>query len=1009
MSNLGRLFYSYQRRATAVALAMLVTLNVMASVSFLSLNTQISLCNNFLSTEDLSQYPAVSIIELRDYIELMEAQKLDPNITQTQINSYRDALQLKLAEVRGLKGFKLNDSMVLPDGYETNRGFIHPGALHTQADFERIKQQLADGDSFVTAAYQMLTSNGYSSSAAYVGPVDTIRRGGGGWQNYIFASRAAHIAYMNGLMWKITGNTSYARNAIRHLNEWAKVCKFITGDSNQALAAGLTGYEFANAGELLRDFSEWTPEDFKAFQRWLLDVWYPANNGFLRYRAGTWENVGKWWQAPGHYWSNWGLCNALSMISIGVVCDDPFIYNQGVSYFKYQHVKTDDAWPNNYRDGILYDQGLNEFIAMLVPYPVDDARGPLGKLGQMEESGRDQGHAQLALGLAVDLCQTVFNQGDDAFAVMDDRLAAGIEWQMAYNTQDTTMIKTLPWTPFKYATNGIAFSDYRSWLQTGPSDAARGTIRPYVERILGYYEGYRGVKMKYTEIARSIIGMEGGGGGSVSGGYDHLGLTSLTCHKPVVDSTKAPTVLKTRISYLGKTLDQCETGNLDDTYAMDTCKSVPAGTVVQLLPELPAGESNTGQWQWSTGETSQNLTITANRSMLYRVTYTNSRGAKSTAAYSIAVKGDCQPDGLRPFITYNGTTVNDTTITVLAYSDVTLKATSYSDWGSMQWSNGSKANTIQVKNIGQDREYSVVYTNQGEAQTKLTFHIHVVGMTPSLRVDSAEVQSTDSVLVMKGQRLVLIPQANEAYKVGDWAWSDGSTADTLAIDSVTSSGVYTVVHTLGNHKDSLTFRVLCASPDFGPADGNYYLLDLSTDKYLTNVGLTVPRFSDQTDAGDPGQQWMIVMDGDRYKIVSRKDDKYLNYNARLALSSNYTADKNTYYIYGLNGTDTYAIQGVTAVGGEFWTISATSTLDTHGSTVLTTFPFRLLPVGEAAGIEGLSAAPVEVTLYSLDGQIVTQTRLNAPADISSLGLRKGIYLLRMVQGTRATTRKIIIK
>ena len=30
--------------------------------------------------------------------------------------------------------------------YDTNRGFIHPGGLHTQADFDRVKAQLEAGN-----------------------------------------------------------------------------------------------------------------------------------------------------------------------------------------------------------------------------------------------------------------------------------------------------------------------------------------------------------------------------------------------------------------------------------------------------------------------------------------------------------------------------------------------------------------------------------------------------------------------------------------------------------------------------------------------------------------------------------------------------------------------------------------------------------------------------------------------------------------------------------------------
>ncbi len=962
---------SCQRRVAVVALALLACLEMSAAVSFLSLDKQIQLCRDFLASDEVSQYPTVSVQELQDILLFAETQKTNASVTQSQVNSYRDALKDKLAKVKALKGFVPNEEKLLRGEYDANRGFVHPGALHTEADFVRIRQQLAEKDSFVVAAYAKLTENSYSKYDAYVGPVDTIRRGGSGWQNYIYASRAAHIAYMNGLMWHITGDARYARNGIRHLNEWAATCKMVTGDSNQSLAAGLTGYQFANAGELLRNFSEWSATDFKAYQRWMLDVWYTANNGFLRYRAGTWQNSGKWWQAPGHYWSNWGLCNTLSVISIGIVCDDPFIYSQGLSWYKYQHVKLDDAWPNNFKDGIIYDSGLNEFLPMLVPTVADDERGPFGKLGQMEESGRDQGHAQLALGLAVDICQTAFNQGDDLWAYMDDRLAAGIEWSMAYNTMDTTEIKTLPWTPFKYATNGIYYTDGRSWLQSEPGSASRGTIRPYMERILGYYEGYRGVTMRYCEKGREIIGMEGGGGGNTSGGYDHLGLTSLTCHRDRVSAEQAPTIITAKLSYQGKTLDQAELGSLDDTYATDTCKAIPAGSEVEFLPQLPSDETNTGKWEWSTGERTQNLKITATRSQVYHVTYENSRGVKSTATYTIAVKGDCQVDAVKPFITYDGKTIADTTINVLAYSDVTLKIVPFGGWGKMEWSNGSTSDEITAEMIGHDREYSVIYTNQGGAQSKTTFHIHVIGMTATLSVDNGEFQAADSVVVMKGQKLTLMPVTTDGYNAGEWMWSNGATTDSLVLDNVESSDVYTVVHTFGTRTDTLAFKVQCTSPDFGPNDGNYYVMDAATSYYLTNTGLSSPKFDEKNEVDATSQTWTITKDGDRYKIVSAMDGKHLNYNARLTAEGSYNQDKSSFYFYGLDGTSLYAIRSGDSAGAMFWTVNSHTTLNTKGSDALQGFPFKLVFVSPT---DGISAVRKEKSAnhfpYSLTGQRV---------------------------------------
>ena len=86
------------------------------------------------------------------------------------------------------------------------------------------------------------------------------------------------IAYQQALRWKIEGDDEYAAKAVANLNKWVQTCVGVTGNSNLSLAAGLYGYEFAIAGELLRDYNGWAPDDFRAFQYWLVKVFYPAND-----------------------------------------------------------------------------------------------------------------------------------------------------------------------------------------------------------------------------------------------------------------------------------------------------------------------------------------------------------------------------------------------------------------------------------------------------------------------------------------------------------------------------------------------------------------------------------------------------------------------------------------------------------------------------------------------------------------------------------------------------------
>ena len=109
------------------------------------------------------------------------------------------------------------------------------------------------------------------------------------------------MAYQNALRWKIGGTAANAKAAVRILMAWANTTTAIGGSSDACLAYGLYGYQFAQAAELMRDYEGWKREDFEKFQQWMLTLWYPGAINFLRTRNGTWENSGKWWQAPGHF------------------------------------------------------------------------------------------------------------------------------------------------------------------------------------------------------------------------------------------------------------------------------------------------------------------------------------------------------------------------------------------------------------------------------------------------------------------------------------------------------------------------------------------------------------------------------------------------------------------------------------------------------------------------------------------------------------------------------------
>ena len=860
---------------------------------------------------------------------------------------------------------------VTAQSYNTNRGFVHPGGLHTQEDFDRIKDLLAKGDPTITAAVKVLTQAAYAQSTAGTSPVQTIVRGGGKGENYINAARGATIAYQNALVWKITGNKANASHAINVLMQWANTTKGIGGDSNYALAAGLYGYQFAQAAELLRDYEGWAPERFEQFRQWMLQVWYPSAMGFLRGRNGTWENVGKWWQAPGHYWSNWGLCNALCVMSIGVLCDDVFIYNQGLSYMKYDQVGTftDPRTANP-----ILNDGLTEFMGNLVVTvtntPANLKASSYGTIGQMQESGRDIGHATMAAGLAIDIAHMAWNQGDDLFSFMDNRLAAGIEF-VAAQTQN---IEGLPWTNYKYGSGGIYYTDNRCWTMTGP--ALGNQIRPYWGTVIGHYQGVLGKDMPYSEMAYANLiknGPDGGGQGSTSGGYDHLGysvLMNYRDHKATAE--EVPTLLAPKMVVGNDTLSHNELGGLVNTFKTNNNTGVAKGTVIQLLPQLRNGSEDSGQWQWNTGETTRNLTVTANESYVYRVCYTNKHGVKSYLCFSIAVQGDCEPTPVEVSATYNGVTATDS-ITIFYDDAITLKATSKDGFGSFAWSTGATNSNITVKNLRNDTLFTVAFKNQGGAISYDTIRVHLKYFRPQMAVNGKVKVDTVQCLCQPGDKVAFAPYVPSTFKDIRFQWSSGSTERSVTYNDIQTTIVDTLVYTLFGKSDTVCYvAYLSDTLDSAIPEGYYLIRDRFHDTYLTNNTVEGLPYANATftakKEGDALQQqaWKVTnenVDGPCYDLQNLADQRYL------ALSMRMTASTRTpYYFRKATGTQWYHLRNKRPC---YFTINDDGTVDHTTYYVPTNFPVELIPYTLPAGIHDIHADKVsDDKRYNIQGQRV---------------------------------------
>ncbi|KAI8941893.1 hypothetical protein NX059_000007 [Plenodomus lindquistii] len=369
--------------------------------------------------------------------------------------------------------------------------FTHPGLLHTQADLDRVIAKVKANSEPWKTGWTILTNNGHASATYKGDPQPTVIRGkcDGCTENYSKLYKDAAAAYALALRWKISGDNTFADTSKTILDGWAKTLKVIDGNSDKFLASGIYGYQLANAAEILRTYSGWPAASLTAFKTMMRDVFYPMNSRFMILHNDA---------AVDHYWANWELANIATMQAIGILSDNKTMYDEAMNYFK-----------NGQGNGALPK----------AIWKVHTEAGSDKPLGQNQEAGRDQGHATLDFSLLGVIAQQAYNQGDDMFAYLSNRILAGSEYVTKYNLGYDV--------PYSSYTN----SDV---TQPGISPAGRGAIRPAWELIYAHYSSLKGLNASWTGQMRDLVneqsgGAEGGGGnyGSTSGGFDQLGYGTL--------------------------------------------------------------------------------------------------------------------------------------------------------------------------------------------------------------------------------------------------------------------------------------------------------------------------------------------------------------------------------------------------------------------------------------------------------------------------------------------------
>jgi hypothetical protein len=451
------------------------------------------------------------------------------------------------------------------------RAFTHPGLLHSADDLARMKAAVAAKESPIHDGYLAFAAHARSKSTYAVqntGQITSWGRGPSNYMNQAVADSAA--AYQNSLMWCVTGDRAHADKARDILNVWSASLTMVTG-ADGPLGAGLQVFKFVNAAELLRhsDYDGWTDAAIARCERSFLDVWYPAISGYMLYANG-----------------NWDLTALQSILAIGVFCEERTLFEDALRF------AAAGAGNGSVRHRIVTDTG------------------------QGQESGRDQGHEQLAVGLMGDAAQVAWNQGVDLWDFADHRLLANAEYAARYNLGGE-----VPFTPDLDRTG--------KYIKTTVSDKVRGALPPVYEMYYAHYAGVRGLDTPYTKAA---VFRGTGGARFVEGGNDDLpGFGTFTYAGTKAPSPTAPTA-PAGVTALG------------DSHAV-TVSWLPSAwastyTVSRATsPEGPYEEIDAGTDKAEYKDTD----VRAGRTYYYTVTAANSRGDNADSSPVAATAGLPEP------------------------------------------------------------------------------------------------------------------------------------------------------------------------------------------------------------------------------------------------------------------------------------------------------------------------------------------------------------------------------
>jgi|GEM_PF-4142117 len=294
---------------------------------------------------------------------------------------------------------------------------IHPGILMTGEQLDLMRDRINNGIEPQTSAFDKLKKDSRALKDYKPDPKSIIDRGPNGRPNinYTEALKDAQACWVQALMWSVTKEEVYAENVMNIMEAWGISLKEFKG-ADKDLMIGLIGTMYMRGAEIVKHtYPKWRPETEKIFMDMYDKVFMPT----LMKRV--------------EHENNWMASITESLMATAIFKDDPELFDLAV-----------------YR--------LKIYLPTNIPF----------ENGQPAELYRDLAHTQEGLGALVQTAEMAWNQGVDAYAWLDYRLATGLEylgkvidtkqpgfnknytlpvgWEIAYNHYKYRMGMDMPWT-----------------------------------------------------------------------------------------------------------------------------------------------------------------------------------------------------------------------------------------------------------------------------------------------------------------------------------------------------------------------------------------------------------------------------------------------------------------------------------------------------------------------------------------------------------------------------------